>query len=611
MPDGWLKLQMQREIRQGYARYLPELTDRCHLDVFDMREAETLKRGKGGNKGQLWWDGETTGNYLDGFIRMAYLSDDRAAMQKADEYVATILSFQEADGYLGVYPQHLRYPSPMRSNGELWTQACLYRGLLAYHELTGDDAVLRAVEKATRLTLSQYGEDRPYWAEAYGTRGGPGHNMMFVDVCEQLYRITGERAYLEFAKFLYDSWNERGEKTKSGTDQLLRNLADLDQPLTAHGAHVAEHIRVPYALYSFENAQTQYRAAYENWFTKLDRHLTPSGALICDEDIEGRPGSPDIGAEYCGILELLFSLQSAIEKTGAASLGDRIEKLAFNPAQGARLKNGMAAQYLTKDNQTRAPAEGLGGRFMLSPTHEQAAVCCLPNAVRFDPYYVSYMWMRTQDQPGIAAVAYGPSLVKTTINGHPVQIREETAYPFEDCVRFTIDPARETVFSVWLRDPQWSANTTVTCPGATVTTEDGWIKLHKAWRPGDRIELNFDPEIRKETTIEDQIFFTRGPLLYSLGFDPQLTRIKQYPVEGFHDSTAAPAPGQSTSFAYQNDSDFVFEGKALVHATNPWENPNRTLQGILWDQTRQKTVAVELTPLGASLLRQTTFPVKK
>ncbi len=610
LPDGWLKQQMQRDISSGYARYLPALTDRCHLDVFDMRDAETLNSGEGGNKGELWWDGETTGNYLDGFIRMAYLSGDRAAMRKADEYVKTILSFQEPDGYLGVYPRHLRYPSPMRANGELWTQACLYRGMLAYYQLTGDDAVLRAVEKATRLTMSQYGEARPYWAAAAGARGGPGHNMMFVDVCEQLYRITGARAYLEFAKFLYDSWNELGQKKQADTDQLLRNLADLNKPLTAHGAHIAEHIRVPFALYCFEDAKTQYQAAYQNWFTKIDRHLTPSGALICDEDVKGRSGSADIGAEYCGIFELLFSLQSALEKTAAASFGDQIEKLAFNPAQGARLGNGTAIQYLTKDNQTSAPAQGHGGRFMLSPTHEQAAVCCVPNAVRFSAYYVSQMWMRTNGQPGIAAVAYGPSLVKTTINGQPVRIREETAYPFEDRVRFTIHPAQQTVFSVWLRDPQWSENTRVTCSGATVTNEDGWIKLHKVWRPGDQIELDFDADIRKQTTGENEIYFSRGPLLYSLGFDPQLTRIKQYPVEEFRDMTAAPAPGQSTSFAYQNDSDFVFEGKSQVIETNPWENPNLTLQGTLFDQTRQKTVNVELIPLGASGLRQTTFPVK-
>ena len=34
-------------------------------------------------------------------------------------------------------------------------------------------------------------------------------------------------------------------------------------------------------------------------------------------------------------------------------------------------------------------------RYKYSPTHQDVAVCCVPNAGRIYPYYVKSMWLRT------------------------------------------------------------------------------------------------------------------------------------------------------------------------------------------------------------------------
>ena len=107
-----------------------------------------MKRGSGGHRGAIWWDGESTGNWLDGFIRMAFLSGNKQAIKEADEMVKTILGYQEEDGYLGTYPKRVRYQSPNPFNGgELWNQACLFRGLIGYYELTGKQQVLEKLQK--------------------------------------------------------------------------------------------------------------------------------------------------------------------------------------------------------------------------------------------------------------------------------------------------------------------------------------------------------------------------------------------------------------------------------------------------------------------------------
>ena len=612
MPEGWLKNQMQQDIENGYARHIPQLTDRCHLDVYDVSNRDSIKTGSGGLKGHIWWDGESTGNWLDGFIRMAFLSGNKQAIKEAGKMVKTILGYQEKDGYLGTYPKSMRYESPLgivsKNPGEPWNQACLFRGLIGYYELTGKKQVLEAVEKATLLTISMYNKNRPIWSTLYLGESGPGHSMMFVDVCEQLYRITGKQQYLDFIQFMYDSFNDLGDKTNADADQLLRNLANLDLPLKMHGAHVIEHIRAPYALYY--TGDEKYAVAYKNWFKKVEKHLTPSGACISDEAIRGRLGSPDIGAEYCTMFELLFSLQSAIEKTANPQYGDMIEKLAFNTAQGARMKNGLGIQYLTKDNQTEASsAQKHGSRFMLSPTHEQAAVCCVPNSIRFYSYYVSNMWMRTKNENSIAAITYGPSVLNTVVKGVEVEVIEETTYPFEENVKFTINPKESLEFPILFREPLWAKNTKIDADGARVERQNGFIRITKRWEKGDQVKLTFGAEVVKNYTNQKQIYFSRGPLVYSLGFNAEFTKTRTYPVEGFYDMDAEPVKGQSLNYSYTKQSDFTIK-KNGGDPENSWINCNIKLNGLLFNVDKAIIEKVDLVPLGSTLLRQTTFPVK-
>ncbi len=48
-------------------------------------------------------------------------------------------------------------------------------------------------------------------------------------------------------------------------------------------------------------------------------------------------------------------------------------------------------------------------RYKYSPVHQDAAVCCVPNAGRITPYYVTSMWMKHEE--GSVATLLGPSEV--------------------------------------------------------------------------------------------------------------------------------------------------------------------------------------------------------
>ncbi len=600
-PRGWLQVQLEQDITTGYYPHLPELTSYVTIETFNAAaKASMYKPPIGG----VWWSGEQTGCWLDGYVRAAWLSGNEAAIQAVDALVKKVLSFQEPDGYLGVYDKDSRYEQPIGFvNGDLWAQATLFRGLLAYYELTGHREVLEAVEKAAKLSMSQYGESKPFWRERI-PRGGPPHSLMFVDICEWLYRLTKDSAYVDFAQFLYDSYNRPEDVFEY--DCLLRNLSDEDKLFNGHGVHVMEHVRVPYFLY-YTTGDEKY-SPISNYPMKIERHLNAGGAVVCDEDILQRLAGPEIGCEFCTMQELEHSMQSVFQKTGLALAGDWIERVAFNAVQGARMKDGRAIAYLSSDNQPEASvARGHGGRFKFSPTHEDVALCCVNWAGRFYPYYVDGMWVKTADGSGLAVCTYGPSVLNTDLNGTAVTVEQNTIYPFEDQVEFVVSPDKPLSFPVYFRNPGWSEQTEVVAAGAAVSRENGFIRVEKKWQPGDRVRLVFDAKVVPHKLAGGSQYWTRGPLTYALPIPSRARSIKAYAETGFDDFDIVPSADAVPEYALSEETAIFKFHRGATDAARPWEQCGLKLEGHLFNLSDNRAEAVELVPEGTTLLRQTAF----
>jgi len=428
-----------------------------------------------------------------------------------------------------------------------------------------------------------------------------------VDVCEWLHRLTGDPGYVAFAKFLYDGYSAPTDVSQA--DVQLRNLSDPAKPFDGHGAHVMEHMRIPLFL-AYASDDPKYRVAADNFFPKAQRHLAAGGSCISDEDILGRPGSPYIGCEYCTSFEFLCSLQSGVEKSADTRLADAIEVLAFNSAEGARLRDGKAIQYCTVDNQYEATTKTRGGRMKLSPTHEDVAVCCPVTALKFFPYFTGALWMKTASDDGLAAVDYAPNELDTKIKGVSVRIESETDYPFEDEVRMVVTPERPLQFSIRLRVPTWAGGMDVVAPGATVADGGGWRVLTKEWKAGDRITISFKPAIGRETMADGEVYWKRGPLVYALPIPADRRSIKVYPVEGFADFDYTPKPGAFWDYA-ADDGGGTFRFVRNPTRGNPWSDSPVRLSGDLINRGTGKNEPVELVPMGASLLRRVAFPQMK
>ena len=617
-PAGWIKAQLQMDLREGFAGKLDQLAPaEVATDIFGSGRNRTGRLNKAKPNQPDWWNGEYEGNWRTGYIMMAYLGDVPEAKREADDYVRHILQTQDEDGYIGIYSPQLRY-SQDPDNGELWTQACILRGLLAYYELTGNTKVFTAIERAVECTMAHYGPNKQ-GAFGIAKRGGITHGLMFADVLERLYDLTSKAKYKDFGLWLYQDFSAHifSSYNVFNCDTRLAFLLDVDRPFFGHGVHTYESIRVPLWLSSV-SGKLDFKRAYDNAFQKVKRYTFCSGSAVGMENIGARVPDPTYCFyEYCDIKELLSTFCSVLQKTGNAQFGDRVEQIIFNAAQGARAAQGKAITYLTRDNRYKVSG-ALGGRDKFSPTHADVAACCVANATQIMALYVRGMWMRERQEQGLAATLYGPCSVDTNVRGANVHIEEETLYPFSPEVSITLLPERPVKFPLLLRNPGWSKNTRVTCDGSRVEREGDYFIVRKTWQKGDRVSVTFNESIIGIPASNGEVAIQRGPLIYALQIPAKEQIIKSYGVPGFADTLYFPAQGAHWDYALKvnpgksgDDYDFSVQRAQNVNMLYPYEgaSPIR-LEGDLYNSNSGKLERCTLIPMGLAeaSLRRETFP---
>jgi hypothetical protein len=608
MPTGWIREQEIRDLTVGFAGHLPEIAPfTCASQIFGAnrnapgREQNAGGGSWGGAEG-MWWKGETEGNWRSGNTMLLLLTGTPENRALADTRVAELLATQDPDGYMGIYAPSIRWPAGNIDNGELWTQTCIFRGLLAYYEATGKAEVLRAVERAVQLTMSHYGEGKkdPYGADAMN------HNLMFVDVVERLYDLTGNTAYRDFGVYLYRDYSKDVK-----ADISLPTLLSADHPFMGHGATTYEALRVPiWAAYA--SGDPVLRAAGEEAFAKSWVHVSPTGGPVSNEFIANKPTDPDLGGyEGCAQKEWMTSLLSAAQKTGRAHLAEQAETTFYNSVQGSRFPDGSALDYVSLDNLYRIDG-AIMNRVIYSPAHEDVADCCAPNFTQIGAIFVRNMWMRAAD--GLALVLYGPCDLRTTAGGVGVRIAEETTYPFSERIRLRVDPESPVKFFLHLRIPAWAASISAACPGAEIHRAGDWLLVAKSWQPGDTVDVSFGADPQPVPANNGQYYVRRGPLFYGLPVAAIRRPVKDYPLPGFHDYVVLPVVWGESHYALPKPSEpyaqvfsLVANGKA--DPRYPWDVAPVRLSASLLNLDTAKTETVELVPMGSgeATLRRMTF----
>lgn len=605
-PAGWLRRQLEIQAT-GLGGHL----DETWADV-------------GSNSGWLGGTGESweRGPYfLDGLLPLAYLLDDDRLKAKAQRYIDWTLTHQAANGMIG--------PA---SNDDWWPRMVMLKALTQYEEATGDPRVIpllsryfaHQMEALPGRPLRDWGKFR--WQDnalvviwLFNRTGDP----KLVDLAKLLHK-QGFDWQADFADFKY---------TQAVTPAMIKlneNNGLGDYALSTHGVNNGQALKAA-PVWSVVSGSETDRQGFQQMLAALDKyHGLPNGMFSCDEHFAGR--NPSQGSELCTVVEAMFSLEQSLAILGDASIGDRLERLAFNALPGTFTDDMWAHQYNQEPNQvevslhrkpwtTDGPESNLYG---LEPNFG----CCAANFHQGWPKFAASLWMASHDD-GLVAAAYSPCEVRTTVGATPVHVLEETDYPFRGAVRITVNPAAPVRFPLRLRIPAWAEGATVKVNGSleTAPAVTGFARVDRTWKPGDVIEIAFPMTPRVSTGFRESISMERGPLVFSYPIGEDWVKLRTrgmtadwqvFPTSEWNYALAVSEETAHTVTAEEHPvggSPFALNGtpvtlQVAARKLQSW----RAVDGVA-DLVPESPVAsdeaketITLVPYGAAKLRITAFP---
>lgn len=599
-PSGWLKHQMEHDM-EGFAgnldKIVPELvndpiysTGRLH-NKSKAKELGNLKAGDIGDDEQYkWWNSETQSNWWDGYIRHALLLDNESYVKRASEHIKAMLATQDEDGYLGIYAPDTRYKFTSE-NGEFWAKATLYRYLLAYYETTGDKTVWDALLRAVDNTMVNYPVDTsdPFnVGKEYS--GGTAHGLVFTDVLDRLSQLTGDTVYNKYALFMYRNYSDN---FSFESDAQLKNILNPNYKIKCHGVHTYEHLR-SVILAESTSKELQNDSIIDKYLAKIRHATTLTGGPIGDEWIGERAASAEeTGYEYCSLHELLDSYSVLMQKRGDKGLGNLIENIFYNAAMGARHPQHSCIAYLKTDNSYEMTGTKNGKeeyhtqtRYKYSAAHQDAAVCCVPNAVRITPYFLQRAWMKQGENTLVANILM-PNILQAEVKGIGIKIENKTEYPYSNDMAFVVTVDKPLKVKLKIRKPEWA---TEIKSSESYTVEGEYLVFDKKFSGSEMINLTFGAEVRVLTSSKNEHYFAYGALIFARPIAAVESKGKAYTDE-YIDLLYKATDDNRYEFTDANEAIYQ-NGEILAKLKN---------------KANGKIEKVSLIPLSRTILRQTAF----
>jgi len=611
VPRGWLKSQLQLQAT-GLSGHL----DETWPDV-------------GPNSGWLGGTGESgeRGPYfLDGLIPLAYLLDDSRLKVKAQKFIEWTIKSQRENGMFG----------PV-SNDDWWPRMVMLKALTQYQEVTADPRVIPFMKRYFAYQLAEL-PTRPL--QSWGKFRWQDQALTVLWLYDRikdpallkLVRLLHTQGYDWIAQYDNFQYKQRMSRLQIALSSKTPGLHDVK--MATHGVNNGEAVKTG-ALWSRVSSSNSDRQAVLKMISELERyHGLPNGMFSCDEHLAGP--SPSQGSELCTVVEYMFSLEQSLAILGDASLGDRLEKLAFNALPGAMTDDMWAHQYNQQANQvecslhkepwtTDGPESNLYG---LEPHFG----CCTANFSQGWPKFAMSLFM-TSSEGALVAAAYSPCEVRTNLRGTAIHIVEETEYPFRGTIRMTVSPSRRLSFPLLLRIPGWAENAQIVVNGRqeSAPMAGTFARIEREWKQGDVVEITFPMQPRVITGFNESVSVERGPLVFSYSIGQDWLKLRDrgmtadwqvYPTSRWNYAVEADTLAQpqkiTVSESALTDRPFALESTPIqLHIQARLLPEWMASEGVAGTLPESPVDSVEhpdtimLVPYAAAKLRITSFPQLK
>ena len=503
--------------------------------LHNFRVAAGLVEGK--HRGPPWNDGDYY-KWLEAAAAVHAIRSDPDLDRQMDEAIAIIAKAQRSDGYVHTpvlianrngdataKPFQDRLNFEMYNFGHLFTAACVH------HRATGKRTLLNVAVKAADFLVRAF--ETPT-ADLARNAVCPSHYLGTVE----LHRTTRDPKYLKLAvKFL-----DLRDMATDGTDDNQDRVPFRKQTEAVGHAVRANYLYAGAAdVYAETGDTTLLEPLKAIWANATGRKMYLTGASGALYDGASPDGSKDqkriarvhqaYGRDYqlphstahnetCAAIGNVLWNWRMLQITGEAKYADVLELTLLNALLAGVSLDGTRFFY----TNTLRQLDTMPAPLRWSREREKwiSCYCCPPNVARTVAQVGGYAYGRSAR--GVWVHLYGASTLDTTLpNGDRVKLTQETSYPWDGRVKFTVTAAPAGETSLYLRIPGWAQGATLAVNGKPTTVTAGrYAEVRRAWVVGDAIELDLPMAprlIEAHPLVEEarnQVAVMRGPLVYCL-----------------------------------------------------------------------------------------------
>ena len=464
---------------------------------------------------------------------------------KLKAYIDSVLDVvgaaQESDGYLytarTINPEHphgwaadKRWAAEEHASHELYNLGHMVDAACAHYQATGSDKFLNIAKRYADCVIKEVGAGEGQACVV------PGHQIAEMALA-RLYVLTGEKKYLDEAKFLLDY---RG-KTK------IKNIySQSDKPVVDQTEAWGHAVRAGYMYAGMADVaallgdSTYIKAIdtiYENIVSKKYYLTGGVGARHQGEAFGADYELPNLTAynETCAAISMVYLFERMFLLHGDAKYIDCLERTLYNGVISGMSVDGGKFFYpnpLSSDGHYRFNADNTMTR---QPWF--GCACCPSNLCRFIPSMPGYIYGVRDNNLYVNLFAANTATIK--VNGKDVTLEETTQYPWDGDISIKVLQNKAKQFNMLVRIPGWVQSKVVpsdlyafnddifstyevSVNGQRVEgeLENGYLVINRNWKKGDVIRIHFDMPVRtvvanpRVSDDRGRIAVERGPLVY-------------------------------------------------------------------------------------------------
>ena len=464
---------------------------------------------------------------------------------KLKAYIDSVLDVvgaaQEPDGYLytarTINPEHPHQWSGKKRweveeilSHELYNLGHMVDAACAHYQATGSDKFLNIAKRYADCVIKEVG---PKDGQACVV---PGHQIAEMALA-RLYVITGEKKYLDEAKFLLDY---RGKTNRKDI------YSQSDIPVVKQTEAWGHAVRAGYMYASMADVaaltgDSDYIKAidtiYENIISRKYYLTGGVGARHAGEAFGADYELPNLTAynETCAAISMVYLFERMFLLHGDAKYIDCLERTLYNGVISGMSVDGGKFFYpnpLSSDGHYRFNADNTMTR---QPWF--GCACCPSNLCRFIPSMPGYIYgVRNND---LYVNLYAANTATIAVNGKNVTLEQSTNYPWDGDIAIKVLQNKAKAFNMMVRIPGWVQNQVVPSDlysfsddilaGYEVSVngqrvdgelENGYLVINRNWKKGDVVRIHFDMPVRtvianiRVSDDRGRVAVERGPLVY-------------------------------------------------------------------------------------------------